>query len=133
MNVRQRPGEDNALGRVKFIFPNPHNVYMHDTPVQSVFDLERRDLSHGCIRLSEPVLLAQWVLRDRPEWTAARLDSAMSRSTPLDVTLTERIPVFVLYGTAVAERSGEIRFFRDIYGHDRRLLALLARGYPYPR
>ncbi len=133
VNVRQRPGEDNALGQVKFIFPNPHNVYMHDTPVQSVFDLERRDLSHGCIRLSEPVLLAQWVLRDRPEWTAARLDSAMSRSTPLDVTLTERIPVFVLYGTAVAERSGEIRFFRDIYGHDRRLLALLARGYPYPR
>jgi murein L,D-transpeptidase YcbB/YkuD len=133
VRVRQLPGSDNALGRVKFIFPNPHNVYMHDTPVQSAFERDRRDLSHGCIRLADPVRLATWILRDRPEWTAAALDSAMSRATPLDVRVTERIPVLVLYGTAIAERSGEMRFYRDIYGHDRTLSAMLARGYPYPR
>ncbi len=133
IRVRQLPGRDNALGRVKFLFPNPHNVYMHDTPVQSAFERDRRDLSHGCIRLAEPVKLAEWVLRDQPEWTPERMDEAMSRSTPLEVTVGERIPVLILYGTAIAERSGEMKFYRDIYGHDRRLTTLLARGYPYPR
>jgi L,D-transpeptidase YcbB len=133
VRVRQLSGKDNALGRVKFIFPNPHNVYMHDTPVQSAFERERRDLSHGCIRLSDPLRLATWILRDRPEWTSAALDSAMSRATPLDVPIAERIPVLILYGTAIAERNGEMKFYRDLYGHDRRLSAMLARGYPYPR
>lgn len=133
VRVRQLPGKDNALGRVKFIFPNPHNVYMHDTPVQSAFERDRRDLSHGCIRLADPVRLATWILRDRPEWTSAALDSAMSRATPLDVPVSERIPVLILYGTAIAERNGEMKFYRDIYGHDRHLSAMLARGYPYPR
>lgn len=133
VRVRQLPGTDNALGRVKFVFPNVHNVYMHDTPVHSVFERERRDLSHGCIRLSDPVQLARWVLRDRPEWTQEKLDSAMARRTPLDVPVTEAIPIYILYGTAIAERSGDMRFYGDVYGHDRRLAALLARGYPYPR
>lgn len=133
VRVRQLPGRDNALGRVKFLFPNPHNVYMHDTPVQQAFARTRRDVSHGCIRLSQPVELARWVLRDRPEWTQQALDSAMARRTPLEVPITEHIPVLILYGTAIAERSGDMRFYPDIYGHDRRLAALLARGYPYPR
>lgn len=133
VQVRQLPGADNALGRVKFVFPNPHNVYMHDTPVQSVFERERRDLSHGCIRLSQPVQLAEWVLRDRPEWTPERMAEAMSRTTPLTVPIAERIPVYVLYGTAIAERDGTMRFFDDVYRHDRTLSALIARGYPYPR
>jgi len=133
VRVRQLPGKDNALGRVKFVFPNPHNVYMHDTPVQDAFARDRRDLSHGCIRLSDPVKLAAWVLRDRPEWTPELMEEAMSRRTPLDVPVDEQIPVFILYGTAIAERSGEMKFYRDIYEHDRRLTALLARGFPYPR
>lgn len=133
VRVRQLPGRDNALGRVKFLFPNPHNVYMHDTPVQKAFERTRRDISHGCIRLSQPVELARWVLRDRPEWTQAALDTAMARATPLEVPITEHIPVLILYGTAIAERSGDMRFYADIYGHDRMLAALLARGYPYPR
>jgi len=133
VRVRQLPGPDNALGRVKFVFPNAHNVYMHDTPVQSAFTRERRDLSHGCIRLSDPLRLAQWILRDEPAWTAGAIDSATTRPVPLDVPVTERIPILILYGTAIAERSGEMKFHRDIYGHDRRLSALLARGYPYPR
>lgn len=133
VRVRQLPGRDNALGRVKFLFPNPHNVYMHDTPVQQAFARARRDISHGCIRLSQPVELARWVLRDRPEWTQEALDSAMTRSTPLEVPVTEHIPVLILYGTAIAERNGDMRFYADIYGHDRQLAALLARGYPYPR
>lgn len=133
VQVRQLPGADNALGRVKFVFPNPHNVYMHDTPVQSVFERQRRDLSHGCIRLSQPVELAKWILRDRPEWTPEAMEEAMARSTPLTVPITERIPVYVLYVTAIAERDGSVRFFDDIYGHDRTLQSSIARGYPYPR
>jgi murein L,D-transpeptidase YcbB/YkuD len=133
VRVRQLPGPDNSLGRVKFLFPNVHNVYMHDTPVQSAFARERRDLSHGCIRLSDPLRLAAWILRDRPEWTTEAIDSATTRTTPLDVPVAEHIPILILYGTAIAERSGVMKFHRDIYGHDRRLAALLERGYPYHR
>lgn len=133
VRVRQLPGGDNALGRVKFVFPNPHNVYLHDTPSQGAFARERRDLSHGCVRLADPLRLARWILRDRPEWTPAAIDSATARRTPLDVPVAEPIPILILYGTAIAERSGAMKFHADIYGHDRRLAALLARGYPYPR
>lgn len=131
--VRQRPGADNALGRVKFIFPNDFNVYMHDTPVQSAFDRTRRDLSHGCIRLSDPARLAEWLLRDQPEWTDARIGEAMTQTEPLRVDLTNPVPVHILYGTVVVGDDGTVHFYDDIYGHDRTLASLLAGGYPYPR
>ena len=131
--VRQLPGDQNSLGRVKFMLPNPHNIYLHDTPTQSAFDRVRRDLSHGCIRLVDPKSLALWVLRDQPEWTSEKVDSAMSRESPLNVRTSEKIPVLILYSTAVAQLDGELRLYRDIYGHDKRLIALLARGFPYSR
>lgn len=133
IRVRQLPGSDNALGRVKFMLPNRHNIYLHDTPAQQAFSRFRRDVSHGCIRLSDPVRLAQWVLQDQPEWTAERIDEALGREAPLTVALRARVPVLIVYGTAVATLDGEMRFFTDIYGHDRELAQLLARGYPYPR
>ena len=131
--VRQLPGNQNSLGGVKFMLPNPHNIYLHDTPTQSAFGRVRRDLSHGCIRLVDPKGLASWVLRDQPEWTSAALDSAMSRESPLNVRTSEKIPVLIVYSTAVAQLDGELRLYRDIYGHDKRLIALLARGFPYSR
>lgn len=133
VRVRQMPGAQNALGRVKFMLPNPHNIYLHDTPTQSAFDRARRDLSHGCIRLADPRRLALWVLRDRPEWTSQKVDSAMALARPLNVSLTEPIPVLIVYSTAAAKLDGTLELYADIYGHDKRLAGLLARGFPYPR
>ncbi len=130
--IRQRPGEQNALGGVKFIFPNAFNVYMHDTPSQSLFGEARRDFSHGCIRLSQPAELAALLLRDQPGWDSARIAAEMQRGTPLQVPLTAPVPVHVVYATALARENGSVAFYDDIYGHDKRLRALLQGGYPYP-
>jgi len=130
--IRQRPGPKNALGRVKFLFPNDNNVYLHDTPTQSVFDKTRRDFSHGCIRLSQPAALAHWVLDVEKGWDAARVEEEMARTTENAVPLQEPVPVVIFYTTAVARRDGTISFFDDVYGHDKALERALARGYPYP-
>jgi murein L,D-transpeptidase YcbB/YkuD len=130
--IRQRPGTDNALGGVKFIFPNAFNVYMHDTPTPQLFERVRRDFSHGCIRLADPARLAQFLLRDQPEWNAPAIAAAMQRPRPLYVELRTPVPVHVMYGTAIAREDGMVLFHDDIYGHDRSLQRLLAAGYPYP-
>ena len=121
LRVRQRPGPDNSLGLVKFMLPNPYNVYLHGTPAQALFGESRRDFSHGCIRVSDPMGLAQYVLRDSPEWTRERILAAMNGEKPLIVNLKNHIRVFVVYGTAMATEQGNILFFDDIYGHDERL------------
>jgi murein L,D-transpeptidase YcbB/YkuD len=133
VRVRQLPGPWNSLGSVKFMLPNNLNIYLHDTPARSLFDRARRDFSHGCIRVADPVLLAELVLRDQPAWTPARIRAAMSASTPMQVNLGRRIPVLVLYGTAIARENGQVFFYQDIYGHDKALQRMLAAGYPYPR
>jgi L,D-transpeptidase YcbB len=131
--VRQRPGPSNSLGLVKFIFPNEHNVYLHDTPAQSLFAQSRRDFSHGCIRVGKPADLAAWLLRDQPKWTPDAVKAAMqSGPDNQQVNLTPPIPVVIIYLTAVVEEDGEVYFFNDIYGHDQRLNAVLAKGPPYP-
>jgi murein L,D-transpeptidase YcbB/YkuD len=121
LRLRQRPGPSNSLGLVKFMFPNPYNVYLHSTPAQSLFAETRRDFSHGCIRVSDPVGLAQYVLRDAPEWTREKILAAMNGDKPLTVTLKNRIRVFIVYGTAMATEKGNVLFFDDIYRHDERL------------
>ena len=130
--IRQRPGPKNALGHVKFLFPNHNNVYLHDTPTQSVFDKTRRDFSHGCIRLSQPAALAKWVLRDEGGWDADRVAKEMARTTEMAVPLRKPVPVVIFYTTAVARRDGTISFYDDLYGHDKALEQALAAGYPYP-
>jgi L,D-transpeptidase YcbB len=131
--VRQKPGDKNALGLAKFIFPNTHNVYLHGTPAQSLFAVSRRDFSHGCIRTENPAALAAWVLRGDPQWTPERIKAAMiSGPDNQQVNLKTPIPVLILYITAVVEENGDIWFFHDIYGFDRSLEAVLAKGYPYP-
>lgn len=121
LRIRQRPGPDNSLGLVKFMLPNPYNVYLHSTPARSLFAESRRDFSHGCIRVSDPVGLAQYVLRDAPEWTREKILAAMNGAAPLTVTLKNHIRVFILYGTAIATEKGNVLFFDDIYRHDERL------------
>ncbi len=132
LSIRQLPGPRNALGLVKFMFPNQYNVYMHGTPEQELFARSRRDFSHGCIRVEDPVALAAWVLRDKPEWTVDRIRSTMNGDTTVQVNLDKPIPVLILYSTAVVEPDGEVRFFDDIYGYDASLAKALVNGYPYP-
>ncbi len=126
LRVRQKPGPNNSLGLIKFMLPNPYNVYLHGTPAQALFGESRRDFSHGCVRVSDPVALAQYVLRDSPEWTRDKILSAMNGESPLTVNLKTPIRVFIVYGTVLANEQGTILFFDDIYGHDARLEQALA-------
>jgi murein L,D-transpeptidase YcbB/YkuD len=130
--IRQRPGPRNSLGLVKFIFPNPHHVYLHDTPSKGLFARARRDFSHGCIRVADPLALAEFVLAETPSWDRSRIERAM-RKGPNDrhVPLPTPVPVYLLYATAVADEAGQAHFFDDIYGHDASLRRQLAKGYPY--
>jgi len=121
LRLRQRPGPNNSLGLAKFMFPNPYNVYLHSTPAKSLFAESRRDFSHGCVRVSDPVGLAEYVLRDSPEWTKDKILSVMNGDKPVTVTLKNKIRVFIVYGTAIATEKGNVLFFDDIYGHDERL------------
>lgn len=131
--VRQKPGPRNALGLVKFIFPNQYNVYLHSTPEQELFAKSRRDFSHGCIRVEKPTDLAAWVLRNKPAWTLDKIQAAMTSGPDnVQVNLDKPIPVLILYSTAFVEPDGEVRFFDDIYGHDASLAKVLANGPPYP-
>lgn len=129
LRIRQRPGEKNALGGVKFVFPNAEDVYLHDTPAKSLFRRSRRDFSHGCIRVSDPMQLARFVLRDMPEWTEERIAEAMQAGKEKHVRLKQPIPVVIFYTTVIVEEDGTTRFLPDIYGHDRTLeLALREMG-----
>ena len=131
--VRQKPGPSNALGLIKLIFPNEHNVYLHSTPSQSFFSRSRRDFSHGCIRVEKPAELAAWALRNNPDWTLERVQQGMmSGKDDVTVNLVRRVPVFIVYGTALAYEDGEVHFSDDIYRHDAKLATALAKGYPYP-
>jgi len=136
-SIRQKPGPNNALGLIKFMFPNSHSVYLHSTPSTELFARSRRDFSSGCIRVEKPAELAAFLLRNQPDgqqqWTVASVQTAMdSGRDNRQVNLTVKVPVLILYVTAVAEEDGTVHFFDDIYGHDKRLNALLAKGPPYP-
>ncbi len=125
--IRQRPGPNNALGRVKFMFPNSYRIYMHDTPAQSLFEREQRAFSHGCIRLSEPRDLAEYLLRDNAEWPPERIEAAMLSGRETSVELTEPRPVLIVYFTSWVNSEGQLQFRDDVYGHDKRLAAELFR------
>jgi L,D-transpeptidase YcbB len=126
LRLRQIPGPANALGQVKFVFPNRHNVYLHDTPGRALFRASRRAFSHGCIRVADPMGLLMHVLRDEPEWTRERIDQALQGPPATRITLRRPIPVFILYGTALATEAGDTLFFDDIYAQDAKLARLLA-------
>jgi len=125
LKIRQRPGRKNPLGRVKFMFPNKDDVYLHDTPSKSLFSRSTRDFSHGCVRVEKPQELAEFALRNQPEWTLEAIQDAMQSPKMQRVMLQKSIPVLFFYTTAFAEQNGEIAFYRDIYGHDTVLLEAL--------
>ena len=128
LRIRQRPGPKNSLGRVKFIFPNDDNVYLHDTPTQQLFGRSRRDFSHGCVRIEDPLALAIWLLRDQPDWTRERIEQAMAGGTTRQVNLSRPVPVILYYVTAaVTPDDGLLHFADDLYGHDLSLQRALDR------
>jgi murein L,D-transpeptidase YcbB/YkuD len=130
LRIRQRPGPLNALGPVKFVFPNNQNIYLHGTPAEQLFDRTRRDFSHGCVRVEDPAGLAEWVLAGNPEWTRDRIVEAMNdRSrTSQRVNLPRPLTVVLYYTTASVEADGTVRFARDIYKHDPELDRALHRA-----
>ncbi len=130
--IRQRPGASNALGLVKFMLPNAYNVYLHDTPKKALFARSRRDFSHGCIRVANPVGLAEFVLKGADSWNRQRIEEAMREGRDnRHVELPVPVPVYLFYSTVIVAEDGQIHFFEDIYGHDETLKIALAKGYPY--
>jgi len=116
--IRQRPGPGNSLGKVKFLFPNSFNIYFHDTPSKSLFERDQRAFSHGCIRLSDPFKMAQYLLRNQPEWTPERIQKAMNAGEEKFVKLEKPVPVIITYYTAWVDDAGRLNFRNDIYKHD---------------
>lgn len=116
--VRQLPGVANSLGRVKFLFPNSFNIYFHDTPAKSLFEKDTRAYSHGCIRLSDAVKMANYLLADSPEWTPEKIEEAMNKTTEKWVVLKHSIPVIITYYTAWVDENGLLNFRDDIYKND---------------
>ena len=123
--IRQRPGEWNALGRLKFNMPNAYDVYLHDTPAKQLFELPFRAFSHGCIRLERPMDLALYLLRDQPQWTAEAIEAAIDSGAERSIRLTTPQPVYVLYWTAWVSDDGHMEFHRDHYERDAELAAAL--------
>jgi murein L,D-transpeptidase YcbB/YkuD len=122
--VRQRPGPKNALGFVKFLFPNDFNIYLHDTPNHELFDKDVRAFSHGCIRLEKPAELAQWVLG----WPADRVDQAMQDGpNNRSVRLPRKIPVYITYFTTYIN-NGQLYFGNDLYSRDDKLVSVVMSG-----
>lgn len=128
--IRQKPGKSNSLGRVKFLFPNSYNIYLHDTPAKSLFTEQTRAFSHGCIRLAAPKALAEYLLSDRPEWTGSRIEKAMNAQKETWVTLAEPVPVFITYFTAWVDKTGALNFRDDVYGHDKKMLQQMFNPQP---
>ncbi|WP_231890812.1 L,D-transpeptidase family protein [Methylomonas koyamae] len=118
MRARQRPGKKNPLGRVKFVFPNTADVYLHDTPSRAAFNRPRRDLSHGCVRVSEPKRLAEFVLGDQQGWDKDTIEQAMSAPKTRHVRLKRSVPVLFYYATTFVDHTNQLHVYPDIYGQD---------------
>jgi murein L,D-transpeptidase YcbB/YkuD len=123
--VRQKPGPNNSLGLVKFLFPNSYNIYLHDSPAKSLFNEDRRAFSHGCIRVGEPKRLAEYLLRDNVDWPKDKIWNAMNSGKEQYVTLNNTIPVYIVYLTAFVDDKGKLNFREDIYKRDEKLKAMM--------
>jgi murein L,D-transpeptidase YcbB/YkuD len=130
--LRQDPGPWNALGRIKFMFPNGFDVYLHDTPARELFAQAERSFSSGCIRLQQPLALATWLLAGDPTWTPEQLQAALDSGQTQTVSLREPVPVYLLYWTAWVAADGAVQFRRDIYDRDGPLAAVLAAPAALP-
>jgi len=131
--LRQDPGPRNALGRVKFIFPNSYHVYLHDTPSRELFAKTERAFSSGCIRLEKPIELAEYLLRNDPRWSRQKILATIARGAEQVVHLPTTVPVHLLYWTAWVDAQGRINFRKDIYERDKVLDTALRESFPAPK
>jgi murein L,D-transpeptidase YcbB/YkuD len=128
--LRQDPGPWNALGRIKFVFPNKYSIYMHDTPTKDLFERNKRDFSHGCIRLSNPLALAIFALEDQGQgWTKEKVESYFYSDQRMIIRLNTPLPIHITYQTTWVDKEGRIHFNKDIYGRDEKLYEALQNGY----
>jgi L,D-transpeptidase YcbB len=134
LRIRQKPGSDNSLGLVKFVFPNRYNVYLHDVPTWgNYFSDPIRDVTHGCIHVQKADNLAAWLLRDKQGWTIEKVKYAMTHGPDnASVDLKQPLPIVILYATAAVHENGDVYFYPDLYGYDAELHEVLKKGYPYP-
>jgi murein L,D-transpeptidase YcbB/YkuD len=123
--IRQKPGKNNSLGKVKFIFPNQYNIYLHDTPQRFLFNEQNRDFSHGCIRVEKPFELTKFLMRDMPLYTDSLIIQLMNRGKEKTVRLHSKAPIYIVYFTAWVSNEGELNFRDDIYNHDAKMKTLL--------
>lgn len=128
--IRQAPGPNNALGRIKFMFPNKYNVYIHDTPARELFRKTDRGFSSGCIRIERPLDLAEYLLKDDPRWTRAKIVEAINRGTEQTIRLPRVVPIHILYWTAWVDENGAVQFRNDIYDRDAAVFAALFENPP---
>jgi murein L,D-transpeptidase YcbB/YkuD len=128
LHIYQPPGPTNVLGKVKFLFPNKHDVYMHDTPQKHLFAKQVRAESHGCMRIQNPGQLAAILLKIDQGWSRGRVDSALENGHDHSVVLRQKIPVYVTYFTTWVNEDGTVSTFRDLYGHDARMASALRLG-----
>lgn len=123
--AKQKPGPNNSLGKVKFIFPNQYNIYLHDTPAKELFSESSRSFSHGCIRLAEPEKMAKYLLKNQTGWNDVYFDKTYNTSKENYVQLTKNMPVIIAYFTAWVDKEGKLNFRKDIYGHDAKMAKLI--------
>ncbi len=129
-DVRQKPGAKNALGKVKFLFPNRFNVYLHDTPSRSLFSRAVRSFSHGCIRIEKPVELAEYLLKDDPAWTPQKIAAVLAKGREAWVNIPKPLPVHLVYWTAWVDGEGTLQLRDDLYGRDKPMLLILGTESP---
>ena len=127
--IRQESGPTNALGRVKFMFPNKHMVYLHDTPSKGNFERAERAFSSGCIRVENPFELVELLLKDSNEWNSARFDEILASGKLRNVKLPVKVPVLLLYFTAQLSEEGQVMFYKDIYHRDNKIIAGLKNPF----
>jgi len=126
--LRQLPGLDNALGAIKFLFPNPYDIYLHDTPVKGLFKEQKRAFSHGCIRISAPYQLANYLLKNQMGWSSQKMDEILSRNKEYYVKLEKKVPIYIFYLTSFVDFDGELNFRDDIYQKDGALARILFKN-----
>jgi len=126
--LREEPGPANPLGKIKFMCPNEHNVYLHDTPAGHLFSVKERDFSHGCIRVERPIDLAEYLLRGIAEGSRERIQALIETGEQKAIALPEPVPVHILYWTAWVDNKGLVQFRDDLYRHDRRLDEAIRSG-----
>ncbi len=129
--LRQAPGADNALGRIKFMFPNPHAVYLHDTPARELFERSERSFSSGCIRVERPLELAELLMRDGGRWDVAALEAAIATGRTQRIALPRKVTIMLLYLTAFEGPDGRVQFRRDVYSRDAKVLAALDGAFRF--